>query len=43
MTTSRGRGLAFAMYVNNVPVQYIDALNKVGNDLSIYEAICREN
>lgn len=44
MTTSKGRRLAFAMYVNNVPVQDINAINQVGNDLgSICEAIYREN
>ncbi|HWQ20050.1 MAG TPA: D-alanyl-D-alanine carboxypeptidase/D-alanyl-D-alanine-endopeptidase [Methanotrichaceae archaeon] len=44
MTTSRGKRLAFAIYVNNVPVQDIDALIQVGNDLaSISEAIYEEN
>lgn len=44
MTTSKGRRLAFAIYANNVPVQDIDALNQVGNDLgSISEAIYEAN
>jgi len=44
MTTKEGQRLAFAIYVNNVPVQDIDAASQVGNDLgSICEAIYREN
>lgn len=44
MTTSKGRKLAFAVYVNNVPVKDIKELEQVGNDLgSICEAIYREN
>lgn len=44
MTTSKGRRRAFAIYVNNVPVQDIDALIQVGNDLaSISEAIYEAN
>lgn len=44
MTTSKGRRLAFAIYVNNVPVENIEELEQVGNDLgSICEAIHREN
>jgi D-alanyl-D-alanine carboxypeptidase len=44
MTTSKGRRLAFAMYVNNVPVQGIDAMFQVDKDLgSICEAIYKEN
>ncbi|AKB78079.1 D-alanyl-D-alanine carboxypeptidase [Methanosarcina horonobensis HB-1 = JCM 15518] len=44
MTTSEGRRLAFAVYVNNVPVENIEELEQVGNDLgSVCEAIYREN
>ena len=44
MTTSKGLRLVFAIYVNNVPIQDINELKQVGNDLgSICEAIYRNN
>lgn len=44
MTTSEGKRLAFAVYVNNVPAQDIEEVNEVGNDLGkICEAIYNEN
>ena len=32
MTTTEGRQLAFALYVNNTPMQTIDDLGRIGND-----------
>ncbi len=40
ITTSGGRKLAFAIYVNNVPIKELDDMLKVGNDLGkISEAV----
>lgn len=44
MTTSSGRRLAFAIYVNNVGIEDVDGALQVGNDLGrICEAIYKAN
>jgi len=44
MTTLKGRKLAFALYVNNAPVQTVDDLGRIGSDQGkICEAIYKEN
>lgn len=44
MTTSEGKRVAFALYVNNVPAQDIEEVNEIGNDLGkICEAIYNQN